>query len=228
MLNSGRMALRLTAGGVMFSLIAFAAWADNLCGAGPGTAPVKERAQLTEPRIKPLTESEWSAELQRFLSNYKLPDGRYPNFLTTLANHPILFYKLNEFTARESSLSAREREILILRTGWLRRSDFELGWHTKYGKAAGLSEEEIGRIADGPTAPGWSPFEATLLTAADELHCDAFISDATWNALATHYNQRQLMDVVFTVGQYDMLAMYLKSLGVQLDEGVPHFPKKQR
>jgi len=186
-----------------------------------------EWTQLTEPRIKPLAESEWTAEERKVLNGYKMPDGHFPNFLTTLANHPTLFEKFNLFTARETTLPAREREILILRMGWLRQSDFELGWHTLYAKTAGLTEEEIARIADGPTASGWEPFDATLLKAVDELHHDAFITDTTWNALARRYNERQLMDVVFTVGQYDLIAMYLKSLGVQLDQGVPRFPRSK-
>ena len=74
-------------------------------------------------------------------------------------------------------------------------------------------------------APGWNPFDAALLQAVDELHDDAFIPDTTWNALAQRYNQQQLMDVVATVGQYTLLSMFLNSSGVQLDEGVPGFPK---
>ena len=65
---------------------------------------------------------------------------------------------------------------------------------------------------------------ATLLRAADELHADALVSDATWNALAERYDRRQLMEAVFTVGQYNMVAMYLNSLGVQFEEGMEGFP----
>ena len=131
------------------------------------------------------------------------------------------------YIAGESTLPPREREILILRIGWLCRAEFEFGWHTLYGKSAGLTDEEIKRITEGPKAPGWVPFDATLLQAVDELHADTFITDATWNALAKRYNQQQLMDLVATVGQYNLLSMYLNSFGVQLDEGVPGFPKSK-
>ena len=59
------------------------------------------------------------------------------------------------------------------------------------------------------------------MQATDELHADAFITDATWHALAKHLDTQQLMDVVFTVGQYNLVSMALNSLGVQLDEGLP-------
>jgi alkylhydroperoxidase family enzyme len=127
----------------------------------------------------------------------------------------------------ESTLPPREREILILRIGWLCRSEYEFGQHTLFGKSAGLTDEEIRRIPAGPKAPGWDPFDATLLQAADELHADAFVTDATWNALAKRYNKQQLMDVVATVGQYNLISMFLNSFGVQLDEGVPGFPKEK-
>ena len=189
-----------------------------------------ERVRLKEPRLKPLTESEWTAEEQRILNRYKMQDGRFPNIFTTLANHPKLFEKymgMSTYIARESTLPRREREILILRIGWLCRSEYEFGQHTLAGKSAGLTDEEIKRITEGPKAPGWVPFDATLLQAVDELHADTFITDATWNALAKRYNQQQLMDLVATVGQYNLLSMYLNSFGVQLDEGVPGFPKSK-
>lgn len=181
---------------------------------------------LAEPRIKPLAESGWTVEERKVLNNYRMEDGHFPNILTTLANHPTIFQKYIDFIVRETTLPAREREILILRIGWLRKADFMLGWHTLYAKKAGMTEEEIARIADGPMAPGWDTFEATLLMAVDELHRDAFITNITWNTLARRYNEQQLLDVVFMVGQYDMIAMYLNSIGVQLDPGVPLFPRK--
>jgi 4-carboxymuconolactone decarboxylase len=64
-----------------------------------------------------------------------------------------------------------------------------------------------------------------LLRAADELHADQFMKDATWKGLADHYNERQLMDTVFTVGQYMMVSMFLNSAGVQLEPGFAGLPK---
>jgi len=189
-----------------------------------------ERVRLKEPRIKPLAESEWTAEQQGILNKYKMSDGRFPNLLTTLANHPKFFEKYMvtaPYFAKESTLPPREREILMLRIGWLCRAEFEFGWHTLYGKSAGLTDDEIKRITEWPKVAGWDPFDATLLLAVDELYYDAFITDATWSALAKRYNQQQLMDVVLTVGQYNLLSMFLNSLGVQLDEGVPGFPKSR-
>jgi 4-carboxymuconolactone decarboxylase len=91
-------------------------------------------------------------------------------------------------------------------------------------RRAGLTDQEILRIIKGPAAEGWSAFEATLLQAVDELYKDTFIGDATWNTLAKHYSEEQLMDLVFTVGQYNLVSMALNSFGVQLDEDATGFP----
>ncbi len=188
-----------------------------------------ERVRLKEPRIKPLPESEWNAEQQKILRPL-MRNGRVLNVFATIANHPKMADRWLTFAAyilRESTLPLRDREILILRIGWLCRSEYEFGQHTPIGKSAGLTDEEIKRITEGPKAPGWDPFDATLLQAVDELHADAFIKDATWNALAKRYNKQQLMDVVATVGEYNLVSMFLNSFGVQLDEGVPGFPRSK-
>jgi 4-carboxymuconolactone decarboxylase len=187
-----------------------------------------EKVRLKEPRIKPIQESQANAEQMKLLNSRRMPDGRILNLYTTLANHPKMGERWLTFAAyilRESTLPPRDREILILRIGWLCRSEYEFGQHTIVGKNAGLTPEEIRRITLGAHAPGWDPFDATLIRAADELHSDAFITDLTWNALATRYNQQQLMDVVMTVGNYNLVSMLLNTFGVQLDPGVPSFPK---
>ena len=124
---------------------------------------------------------------------------------------------------RDLKVGARERELLILRIGWLCQAEYEWGQHVVFGKGAGLTDEEIARIKEGPDAKGWAPFDAALLRAADELHADAFISDATWAALSARYSTEQLMDVVFAVGQYNLVSMALNTFGVQLDKGVKGF-----
>ena len=128
---------------------------------------------------------------------------------------------------RKSTLEPRERELLILRIGWLCRAEYEWSAHSRIGRLAGLSEEEIERIARGPDAPGWDAFDAALLRAVDELHRDAFISDPTWAALAERYDTQQMMDVVFTVGQYNLVSMALNSFSVQLDDATTRFPDVQ-
>jgi len=182
--------------------------------------------RLSRPRVEPIPEAEWTDEVRELLPR-SLGGGRVLNLFTTLARHPKLLKRWLVFgnhVLGKSTLPAREREIAILRVGWLCQSEYEWGQHVVIGRMAGLSDAEIRRIPLGPSAPGWDPFEATLLTAVDELRADSMIKDETWSALVARYDTKQVIDLVFTVGQYTLVSMALNTLGVQLDDGIEGFP----
>lgn len=182
--------------------------------------------RLTKPRVRPLEKSEVEGEAAELFERFE-GDGSTFNIFRTLIHHPKLLKRWRVFGThilRKSTLPAREREILILRIGWLCRAGYEFGHHVAEGREAGLTDEEIHRITEGPDEPGWDAFDATLLRAVDELHGDAFISDATWKKLSERYSTQQLMDLIFTVGEYNMISMALNSLGVQQDEGYGGLP----
>ena len=96
-----------------------------------------------------------------------------------------------------------------------------MGQHHVIAQRCDISLDEIERVKVGPDDPAWSTFDAALLRAADELHDDARISDATWAVLAERYTTEQLLDAVFAVGQYHLVSMALNTCGVQLDDGIP-------
>jgi alkylhydroperoxidase family enzyme len=187
----------------------------------------QEYLRLREPRIHPIPESEWNEQQRQALTPLRRADGRVVNLYTTLIRYPELAQRWSAFgthVRRDSALPPRDREILILRTGWLCRSEYEFGQHTLIGKRVGLSDGEILAVTKGSNGGVWSEFDAALIRAADELHHDAFITDHTWHELAERYDEKQLIDVIMTVGQYHLVSMTLNSLGVQLDPGVPGFP----
>lgn len=199
-----------------------------LGGCSSGQEEFQKPFRLEKPRITPLAEDQRNQKQAELLTPFKNDDGKILNVLTTLASHPELFERFVPFATyivQEQTMPARDREMLILRIGWLCQAKYEFGQHTLNGKEVGLTDEEILRITKGPDAPGWSEFDAALIQAADELYNDAIISDATWNTLSERYDEKQLMDVVFTVGQYNLVSWALNSFGVQLEEGVPGFPK---
>ena len=192
------------------------------------------QARLSKPRIAPLEQSQWTPEQAKELAPFKEKEAdlfgtklRVYNVMGTLAQHEAARQKFNVWAnhvmGATSTLPPREREILILRIGWLCKAEYEWGQHAVIGRAVGLTDEEIERIKLGAEAPGWSEHDALLIRAADDLRKDAFVSDAVWNGLAKTYNTQQMMDVVFAVGQYNLVSMVLNSFGVQLDEGVKGF-----
>ncbi len=182
--------------------------------------------RLAQPRIAPVLKENWT-EAQREILAPLEAQGRAWNVFTTMANHPELAKDWLVFGGHilsRNTLPARDREMLILRIGWLCRSEYEWAQHVRLGRAAGLTEEELAHIMHGPEAAGLPDHDRLLLQATGELHEKSFISDDTWNALTKTYDTRQMMDLVFTVGQYNLVSMALNSFGVQLDPGLTGFP----
>ena len=176
-----------------------------------------------QPRIAPIDEADLPEE-----ARVSVGDGPTLNIFRTLAHHPKLMKRWLVFgnhVLGKSTLPPREREIVILRIGWLCGSAYEWGQHVVIGKTTGLDDDDVLRIAKGAEAEGWSDLERALLQATDELHANAFIQDETWNALTEHYDTQQMMDLVFAIGQYQLVSMALNSFGVQPEAGLPPLPK---
>ena len=178
--------------------------------------------RLNTPRVAPVDEADWSDAQKAAVGSARI-GGRTLNIFKTLANHPALAKRWMVFANHimgKSTLTLRDREIVILRIGWLCKSGYEWGQHVLIGLECDLSQEEIEQIKTGAVSSAWADNERALLNATDELHSDAFISDGTWQDLSEHYDTEQLMDIVFTAGQYNLVSMALNTLGVQLDEGM--------
>jgi alkylhydroperoxidase family enzyme len=188
---------------------------------------------VTDPeRISPLPPGEWPEEMREALAAIRPPNPRHPfpsrdpgrpkglNVLGMLARHPALAQAYNTFNGHilfATTLSPRQREMLVLRVAVVRDAVYEWKQHVVLAADAGLSSDEVTWIGDGPSAPGWSPFDAALISAVDELLRSATITDQTWEVLAAEFDAQQLMDLVFTVGAYDVLAMAFRSFGIPLD-----------
>ncbi len=176
--------------------------------------------RLTSPRIAPLQNAELDAEQQEIVA----PMGdRVLNIFRTMIQAPKAAKGFlawgNYVLSKKNDLPAREREIVILRIGFLCKAGYEWTQHVPIGQRAGLTDDEVARIKLGADAPGWSAADQALLRASDELHHDQFITSDTWAALKAHFTDKQCMDVVFTAGQYTQVSMILNTFGVQLDAG---------
>lgn len=188
------------------------------------------------PRISPLPLAEWPPEMGPAMEALIPANPRHPvptgedrpkglNALGTLARHPDLahaFHTLVGHLLFTTTLSIRQRELLVLRVAVLRHAEYEWAQHVVLAKDTSIGPDEIERIASGPDAPGWAPLEQAMLRATDELIADAEISDATWQVLASELDDRQLLDLVYTVGAYELTAMAFNSLKIEFDDDLPH------
>jgi 4-carboxymuconolactone decarboxylase len=182
--------------------------------------------RMNEPRVQPVTDDMADEIQQGMLEKAKDGDGNVLNIFRTLVNHPDLARRWLVFAnhiVAKSTLPARERELAILRIGWLCRSEYEWGQHVLIGRRIGVADDEIRLIQAGPEAAGWTEADRAILRATDDLHRDAHVSDDVWTQLCLSLDEQQRMDLVFTVGQYNMVSMALNSFGVQPDPDLPTF-----
>jgi 4-carboxymuconolactone decarboxylase len=176
------------------------------------------------PRLAPVTEPSPEVEELYVKGGLRDPQGKPLNIFATLAHHPALMRRWMVFATHvlsKSTLTPRDRELVILRIGARCHSQYEFSQHAIIARRSDITDAEIEAtkvaIADHP----WSTKDAALLRAADELHDDARVSDATWATLTAELSTEQVLDVIFAVGNYNLVSMVLNSTGVQLDEGVP-------
>lgn len=188
-------------------------------------------------RIPTLGPAEWSDDVRTVLAGTlgpvstleggeaepDAPEPRPLNILAVLAHQPRLlapFLGWASALALDGMLPRRDHELLALRTAVNCGSDFEWGHHVVYARAAGFDDTDLARVVAGPDDPAWRAGDAALLRAADELHHDATIGDATWATLAARYEPGALVEIALVVGQYTMLSWFANAAGVELEAGL--------
>lgn len=192
---------------------------------------------LHPERVAPVPVEEWGdaevAAALTFLPEDRMaqywpptPESlRVPNVMGTMLRHPDLasaWFPYSAMLLRAGAIDDRLRELVILRVGWRTRSEYEWAQHVRLGRRYGLTDAEFAAIGGAGTHE-WTPLEADLLAATDELLDRYRVSDATWARLAEHLPVEQLMELVFVVGTYVTLAMAFRTFGVQPDPEFTEF-----
>jgi 4-carboxymuconolactone decarboxylase len=206
---------------LIFVTLAVIAWGAAPAGAQWVLEPpgAHQPVALKVPRIVPVPEDQWTNVQKQLVAKYA-PNGHADNALKTLLNLPELVDAVMPYTnyvLNESSLSPRHRALLVLRVAWLLGNRPLWATQAKAAREAGVSSSEIRRIAQGPEASGWEPFETTLLRLADELFRNSSVTNSTWQSLSSRYDMNNLMDAVETVNHFIVLSMIYNTLGVQPD-----------
>jgi 4-carboxymuconolactone decarboxylase len=194
----------------------------------PAPASRATGPRLSSPRIAPIEPSAWTPAQRALIAPQTQPDGTAFNLYKTMLNHPQLYgprSRFGSYLQRDSLLDPETRELAIMRTAYSIGSAYEWAHHVEYAKAAGLSDAEIARIAQGPSAGGWTEKQRAVLQAADELRREAFVSDATWAKLARYYDMKERIEIVYTIGGYTMTGLAINSFGIQVEPGYPAMPR---
>lgn len=168
--------------------------------------------------LKPLPPEQWQASLDPVMRDMK---GRPLNIHRLLAHHPDLltaWWPFRNYSVKGGELSARDRELVILRVAHVLQSPYEWDSHVERGHAAGLSLDEIIRVRLGAKAEGWSVAESVLLAAVDDCLAEHRIAPTTLKKLLRHYSKRQALDVIAIHSLYVMLGVIIGTWGLELDE----------
>lgn len=181
------------------------------------------------PRIAPLPPERRSDEQQALVERMRPPKqwqgmkgAADTEWAEILAHNPGLFAAHMGFAQKfmaEGKLMPRDRELAVLRLAWISGAPFEWGGHVLIGKACGVEAGELPMIMEGSGAEGWSEHDRALLRAAEELHEDSMICDATWDSLAKRMDEAQLIELVMLIGHYKTVAYYQNALRFRLPQG---------
>jgi 4-carboxymuconolactone decarboxylase len=180
-------------------------------------------------RIPNLPREEWTDAAREVFAFWGEPnaweEGSRTNMTMVLANHPQLALAYNTFGKHlllTSTIAVRPRELVVLRAAWLQKCEYEWHYHVGYALSAGLTMEEIGAMGDGWQSPVWDgkDEDRAILRAVDELVENSRIGDECWELLSRHYDKRQRMDLVFTIGNYIMLGWAVATFGIPVEPGV--------
>ena len=182
----------------------------------------------SQPRL-PLRLPPYALEEEAALANNAFKDGLSPlNLRRALVHDPKLFVAFQAMAQTvlfKGSLPEREREIAIMRTGVLTRSEYEWGMHVSiYAERCGLTDQQVDDLtADDIRQELWTPRERLIVRMVDELHQYSTISDATWNELRSNWPHDEIVQLVMASGFYHMAAFFLNSMAVPLEEGARRF-----
>jgi 4-carboxymuconolactone decarboxylase len=214
--------LALLVAGVVLGVLLTSVLAPYLSAA---TTPY---VRLTTPRIKPVAVADFTPEQKAAVGANARPNL---NFRTALYEPEFgkrwwswLVFVWNSDSRVGSALTLYDKELVVLRVNWLCHDDWVWGQHVPIAKRNGRTDEDVARIPKGPTADGWTQKDRLLMQAVEELHEDQFISDETWDGLSRIYNTKQMIDLIFTVGNYHTNAMYTNSVGMPFEKGFGGLP----
>ena len=177
------------------------------------------------PRMPKVTEEQWTDDVIEVFNVLTGPgfnaDNSKHHVVTTFAQHPALatpFFRFNKHLLATNTMPIRLRQIAIMRTAWVRRCVYMWSSHLRMSVGLGLTREDFEAIKEGADSAYWSPFESLLVGAVDTLCDRSDLDQATWDALSAEFDHQQMLDLLFTVGAYVMIALAMNALRIDREE----------
>jgi len=146
------------------------------------------------------------------------PGADHPlNLFRMLAHSPPVlsgFVKLGGALLQDCTLDPRLRELAIVRVGLLAGASYEVDKHTAIARAVGLSDAELRALQPGESPHALSDAARAVMELTDELFGGVRAGDAVLTRVRQHLDDRQLVELVVTIGYYGLVCRVLETLGV--------------
>lgn len=191
-------------------------------------AQLRPATQAVSERIHAVPREQWTDATREVFAVFEGEEGRALgskfNVVHMCAHHPQLataFFGFNRNLLLEPVIPGRLREIVVLRVAWRNRCTYEWVQHVEISsRDFGLPPECVEAVKTGAEHPIWSDLERLALRAVDQLAETSTLDAATWTGLAAHFGPAEMLELLFLVGNYTMLAWVLNATGVKLEPGM--------
>lgn len=184
------------------------------------------------PRIPPLPREEWTDEARNVFAYWEgataWENGSRSNTMLTLAQHPklaIASLDFGKYILIETKLTARQRELIVLRIAWRFGSEHQWTHHVLSGRKIGMTDDEFAALQQVGASSVWNEDEQALIEAIDQLCVKGQIDDATWTVLAATHDKRTLMDMLYAIGLFTMNAWAFNAMGIELEPDVAEYSR---
>ena len=117
-------------------------------------------------------------------------------------------------------LDARLRELAIVTVSRLKGADYEFGKHCNLALSVGVTPEQLGAIeqsADLGSVDCFDDAEIAVIQFAREAVTNVRVSEATWQAAASHLDERRLVELLLTIGMYSMTAHLTEAVEMDIE-----------
>ncbi len=142
------------------------------------------------------------------------------NVFRALLNNPAITLAQSGLAGAlmgSKTLNHRLRELVILRTGWRTKSEYEFVQHVGVSRRLGMTDEEILGVRNPAECKAYSATDRAVIAMADELHDHSEVSPKTWTALEQSFSAAELVELILVAGFWHMMAGFLKTAAIPLD-----------
>jgi alkylhydroperoxidase family enzyme len=161
------------------------------------------------------------AELQPTIELIKRErGGRVSNLFSLLLNSPPIaegWIHMGSAVRFRGTLDGAIREMAICRVALMNGADYEFQAHAPFAIKDGATQAQIDALGDWSTSDAYTPAQRVALELTDAMTTKLDADDALFSSVREHFNERDTLELVTTIGFYNMVSRVLRTMRVDLE-----------